>query len=200
MNLDKEILDKKWEEVRRAELAEIAMRREKAELTGASAENAEAVKQDAAANLIGLALSGGGIRSASFNLGVLQALVASGLFRYVDYLSTVSGGGYIGSFLSSLAYRQHVRRTLAKDTSAASTKYEPPPIAPKKDGSQPDDTKSLAKNSNFLNDKLEAASRYLIGWFMNFITLFSGLVFASSVVALAWRFLDMPFVGDFLYL
>lgn len=52
--------------------------------------------------LIGLALSGGGIRSATFNLGVIQALKRCGLFDCIDYLSTVSGGGYIGSCLSSL--------------------------------------------------------------------------------------------------
>lgn len=50
--------------------------------------------------LIGLALSGGGIRSASFALGVLQALAAANVLRRVDYLSTVSGGGYIGSSLT----------------------------------------------------------------------------------------------------
>ncbi|MBA1241657.1 patatin-like phospholipase family protein [Pseudomonas japonica] len=65
-----------------------------------------------------LALSGGGIRSATFSLGVLQALTrapapanrsngassgpAAGLLPYFDYLSTVSGGGYIGAFFTSL--------------------------------------------------------------------------------------------------
>ena len=53
-------------------------------------------------NLIGLALSGGGIRSATFSLGVLQALAHRGLLSKVDYLSTVSGGGYIGSALTWL--------------------------------------------------------------------------------------------------
>ncbi len=52
--------------------------------------------------LIGLAFSGGGIRSATFNLGILQALDRCGLWRWFDYLSTVSGGGYLGSCLSSL--------------------------------------------------------------------------------------------------
>jgi len=52
--------------------------------------------------LIGLAFSGGGIRSATFNLGVLQALNSVGIFKCVDYLSTVSGGGYIGSCVSAL--------------------------------------------------------------------------------------------------
>jgi hypothetical protein len=48
-------------------------------------------------DLVGLAFSGGGIRSAVFNLGVLQALEASGIIRGVDYLSSVSGGGYVAS-------------------------------------------------------------------------------------------------------
>jgi hypothetical protein len=68
----------------------------------------------------GLALSGGGIRSATFSLGVLQALAETRRVRKVaepgqppasfrdsmlarfDYLSTVSGGGFIGSFLVGL--------------------------------------------------------------------------------------------------
>lgn len=49
--------------------------------------------------LLGLAFSGGGIRSATFQLGVLQALARMKLLPKVDYLSTVSGGGYIGSWL-----------------------------------------------------------------------------------------------------
>jgi hypothetical protein len=52
--------------------------------------------------LIGLALSGGGIRSATFCLGFLQALSACGFLKRIDYLSTVSGGSYIGSFLGAL--------------------------------------------------------------------------------------------------
>jgi hypothetical protein len=50
---------------------------------------------------IGLALSGGGIRSATFCLGVAQVLARMRLLGEIDYLSTVSGGGYFGSFLSS---------------------------------------------------------------------------------------------------
>ncbi|MBV9158760.1 MAG: hypothetical protein JO097_21045 [Acidobacteriaceae bacterium] len=57
-------------------------------------------------NVIGLAFSGGGIRSATFNLGVLQKLQELDLLRHIDYLSTVSGGGYIGSWLVG-----NVRRT-----------------------------------------------------------------------------------------
>jgi len=57
--------------------------------------------------LIGLALSGGGIRSATFNLGVLQRLQEIDLLRKVDYLSTVSGGGYIGAWLLANVRRTH---------------------------------------------------------------------------------------------
>jgi hypothetical protein len=48
----------------------------------------------------GLAISGGGIRSASFGLGVMQSLVANNQLSKMDYMSTVSGGGYLGSALT----------------------------------------------------------------------------------------------------
>ena len=51
--------------------------------------------------LAGLALSGGGVRSATFNLGVLQGLHELGILQKLDYLSTVSGGGYIGCGLTA---------------------------------------------------------------------------------------------------
>src|SRR5262249_48062691 len=53
------------------------------------------------ASLVGLALSGGGVRSAAFCLGSLQALNEAGVLKPVDYLSTVSGGGYTGCSLSA---------------------------------------------------------------------------------------------------
>lgn len=53
----------------------------------------------------GLALSGGGVRSATFCLGVLQWLLHSRRIADFDYLSTVSGGGYIGGWLLALLHR-----------------------------------------------------------------------------------------------
>lgn len=53
-------------------------------------------------SLFGIALSGGGIRSATFSLGVLQALAARGLFHQAHYLSTVSGGGYTGGCFNAM--------------------------------------------------------------------------------------------------
>lgn len=55
--------------------------------------------------LAALCLSGGGIRSAAFSLGVVQGLANFGLLKNFDYLSTVSGGGYIGSWLSNWLHR-----------------------------------------------------------------------------------------------
>lgn len=55
--------------------------------------------------LSALCISGGGIRSATFALGALQGLAEQGLLKGFDYLSTVSGGGYIGSWLTAWIQR-----------------------------------------------------------------------------------------------
>ncbi|HTV42576.1 MAG TPA: hypothetical protein VMF08_18570 [Candidatus Sulfotelmatobacter sp.] len=57
------------------------------------------------ASAVGVALSGGGIRSATFCLGLFQGLANHGLITRMDYLSTVSGGGYFGSFLGRIFTR-----------------------------------------------------------------------------------------------
>jgi hypothetical protein len=54
---------------------------------------------------IGLAFSGGGIRSGTLNLGIIQGLAHFGALPYIDYLSTVSGGGYIGTWLHGVICR-----------------------------------------------------------------------------------------------
>jgi len=51
------------------------------------------------------AISGGGIRSASFGMGVMQALVANDELKNMTYMSTVSGGGYLGSALTWALHR-----------------------------------------------------------------------------------------------
>jgi hypothetical protein len=59
----------------------------------------------------GLALSGGGIRSATFNLGLLQSLDQLGVLKHLDYLATVSGGGYIGGFWTAWLRRNKPTKT-----------------------------------------------------------------------------------------
>ena len=71
-------------------------------------------------NLTALCLSGGGIRSASFCLGILQALAKRKLLSRFDYLSTVSGGGYIGSWLSAWRSRPKQNIALVEESLAGS--------------------------------------------------------------------------------
>jgi predicted acylesterase/phospholipase RssA len=83
-------------------------------------------------NLTGLAFSGGGIRSATFSLGILQALAEKGLLHQFDYLSTVSGGGYIGSWLAALTRRlsNELRPSFDEVEKVLSPhKYEPDKLA-----------------------------------------------------------------------
>lgn len=66
------------------------------------------------ARIYGLALSGGGIRSATFSLGLLRALAKNKLLHKFDYLSTVSGGGYTGGMLGR-CYRSGVNPVAVED-------------------------------------------------------------------------------------
>lgn len=67
-------------------------------------------KSSAASDPLGVGISGGGIRSATFALGMFQALAderkaepeSGTLLRDIDFMSTVSGGGYFGGFYGSL--------------------------------------------------------------------------------------------------
>ncbi|HVU00064.1 MAG TPA: patatin-like phospholipase family protein [Acidobacteriaceae bacterium] len=81
-----------------------------------------------------LAFSGGGIRSASFSLGVLQRLAQfsvehgdadHGYLQKLDYLSTVSGGGYTGSWLMSWSRRSSFRSAVEQLGKPAKTAGDP---------------------------------------------------------------------------
>lgn len=76
-----------------------------------------------------LCFSGGGIRSATFGLGVLQGLARTGLLKRFQYLSTVSGGGYLGSWFSAWIARHPQGRDGAIQELAATpeTKIDPEP-------------------------------------------------------------------------
>lgn len=89
-----------------------------------------------------LCLSGGGIRSATFCLGVLQGLAARGELDKFHYLSTVSGGGYIGSWLSSWIQR---------DTQGLASVVQQL-AAPKAEGApDPEPIRRLRAYSNYLS-------------------------------------------------
>ncbi|MDX1996136.1 MAG: hypothetical protein SF066_00340 [Thermoanaerobaculia bacterium] len=93
-------------------------------------------------DLVGLGLSGGGIRSATFNLGLLQGLAGLGLLGLFDYLATVSGGGYIGSFWSAWR-KQHAGKDVNEFPKNGTTDHEPPELL------------HLRRFGNFLRPRLQ---------------------------------------------
>ena len=108
-----------------------------------------------------LCFSGGGIRSATFGLGVAEGLAARSwsakhpgappvLLGELDYLSTVSGGGYLGGWLSAWAARhQEGFPGVVKELAAApDSGWEP----------EPEPLRRLRRFSNYLNPQLGAFS------------------------------------------
>lgn len=83
----------------------------------------------AANGLVGLALSGGGIRSATFALGACQAMARSDVLEQVDYLSTVSGGGFFGSAVSSLLHGQTLQAGPAPSAAPSDESASAHPLA-----------------------------------------------------------------------
>jgi hypothetical protein len=94
-----------------------------------------------------LCISGGGTRSATFGLGILQGLARHSLLEKFHYLSTVSGGGYIGGWLTAWIHRadgglKSVITDLTGSTAAARPNPEPVAI------------QNLRSYSNYLSPRL----------------------------------------------
>jgi len=96
--------------------------------------------------LSALCLSGGGIRSATFNLGVLQGLAQSRLLGSFDYLSSVSGGGYIASWLRTWMHREGTAAVIAQ---LQATKPADSPLSV-----EPKPVANLREYSNYLTPQL----------------------------------------------
>ncbi len=126
--------------------------------------------------LKGICFSGGGIRSATFNLGVLQGLVVLGKLKSFDYLSTVSGGGYIHQFLASWIS--------CEDLAKVEEQLAPLPGPPSKRTAWPDPLRWLRRYSNYLTpqvglfsaDTWVAFSIWMRNTFLNQIVLVSTLL------------------------
>jgi hypothetical protein len=113
------------------------------------AQHAWAVSQLTGAGQSALCLSGGGIRSAAFGLGILQGLAAKGLLEQFHYLSTVSGGGYIASWLT--AWRCRSGAALGDVIGRLRSRG---PI----DVTEPEPLQRLRFNQNFLTPKVGIGS------------------------------------------
>jgi hypothetical protein len=137
--------------------------------------------------VFGLALSGGGIRSATFNLGVIQALAEKYLLRHFHYLSTVSGGGYIGAWLSLF-----IKNFCDGHVETAEGEIWPP----REQSLEHRAIRFLRSFSNYLTprmgllskDSLVAAATYLRNLLLNqciLVTLMAGLLVLPRIVAFA---------------
>ncbi|MDJ0837283.1 MAG: hypothetical protein QNK37_12255 [Acidobacteriota bacterium] len=139
------------------------------------------------AGLVGLAFSGGGIRSATLNLGVLQGLKRIGLFKAVDYLSTVSGGGYLGGCISSIL------ATADKDDLPFEHKQGKPEGAV---------FRTLRNNSNYLAPKggldyLRIPLLLMRGILINFAVIMPYILMAAAFTLLFYHngsFLESSFI------
>ncbi|BFU95299.1 MAG: conserved membrane protein of unknown function [Nitrospira sp.] len=123
-----------------------------------------------------LCLSGGGIRSATFALGVIQGLARLKLLDRFDYLSTVSGGGYIGSWLS--AWIKNHQGGLA---GVVNELRQPP----QPDCVEPQPIAFLRAYSNYLSPRLglmSADSWTLVGTYLRNLVL-NWLVFIPFLLA-----------------
>lgn len=124
----------------------------------------------------GLALSGGGIRSATFSLGVLQALARAEKLASFDYLSTVSGGGYIGAWLSAWIKQDGldvVQAQLGQRGSGADT-------APR--SCEPKEVAWLRRFSNYLTPRVGLFSTDTL----TLISIWSRNVMLSLIILLAF--------------
>jgi hypothetical protein len=124
-----------WEQLQQQEREALRERRLKVVPT-LTPEQADPAQPVGAIPRIGLALSGGGVRSATFALGLLrglaqssrprtppagtddgaQALSREGLLGRLDYLSSVSGGGYVAAMLGRLIQKPHTSPSQKEDT------------------------------------------------------------------------------------
>lgn len=131
--------------------------------------------------LVGLALSGGGVRSAAFNLGLLQALQRFGILRFIDFMSGVSGGSYI-----SAAVAKSISETGRFNREAFEYRIT--------DAGQPRRVRELITNGNYLVRLDLLVSRYVFGLVLNLLPKVAFLVALGAGAAFLWRCLDLDFV------
>ena len=120
---------------------------------------------------LGICCSGGGIRSAAFSLGALQALQERGKLRQAAYLAAVSGGSYIAAAFSMVAKRG------GGDSNAELLK-ERPPFAPNTPEEQ-----YLRNRSSYMAPTL--ADKVYLGWRVLFGLLFNLAFIAMPLVGVA---------------
>lgn len=135
----------------------------------------------------GLCLSGGGIRSATFNLGILQGLAKKNLLREFDYLSSVSGGGYIHQWLAAWIKREEKRGEASGRTGLDVVTEE---LVPQPDSGctpfSPEPIRWLRRYSNYLTPEVGIMSAdfwvTVAIWMRN--TLLNQIILISAIFSL----------------
>ncbi len=144
----------------------------------------------------GIGLSGGGIRSATLNLGILQGLAERGLLPYVDYLSTVSGGGYIGTWLHSVILRY------GKGQPAIAAALLSPKAHPIPGEADEDPISFLRKYSSYLAPEMGLLSAdfwvILVIWLRNM--MLNQLILFSFLALICLGAIHIGFLGNWLIL
>jgi len=135
--------------------------------------------------LSALSLSGGGVRSASFCLGVTKALAEFNILKNFDYLSTVSGGGFAGSFLTRWAHEVGCKKMQEDLTNDFSFSVAGPLLHLRKYVSYL--TPKLGLTSL---DSLAVAALYLRNLIINWIVIIPWLLAASLLPAVCKIILD----------
>src|SRR6185436_13810175 len=144
----------------------------------------------------GIAISGGGIRSASFGLGVMQALVANNQLEKMDYMSTVSGGGYIGAALTWALKQDSEAGTtadnfpLGKKNSKGNKKEikEKRPVTGEKKANENDSEEKKKKDENKLLDYIRQHGSYLAPTGDQDMVSFVAVVLRSMTMSLFFYF------------
>lgn len=190
---DKEVIDE--------ERTRIIKRRKQARQDGLLDPLASSEKEEDPRNSVtGLALSGGGIRSGALGLGVLHALHRTGLLPFFDYLSTVSGGGYAGGYLSSAATRQKSDDDGRRDSASINrdaVSYGR--LDAFHDGlGLSRRMKEFIFGGHYLNRTARFFNRYLIGLLLIWLVTLSSITTLALIASLAFRSLDEPIVRDYL--
>lgn len=167
------------------ELTDVVARREAVDLEIASDGDEGSPQEGVRSDLVGLSLSGGGVRSASFGLGVLQSLYRNGILKHVDYLSSVSGGGYVGALFSTLVSRtDDIHWDRQRDNHEGKNRL---PFETEETGRQPDLVRRLLKHGSTLRQPIRFLSRHLWGLLLINLFALSGLVALASVAAYIFR-------------
>ena len=139
---------------------------------------------------VGLAFSGGGIRSATFNLGVLKGLHDLELLKHVHYLATVSGGGYIGAWWT--AWRARVGKNRHEEDAkvfpiAQRADAAGQTVFDKKLNREPEEVRHLREFSNFLSPRIGFFQSEMWNAVMAVLSaMLPAVMVASSVIALAF--------------